>query len=248
MSTYIQNLLENALGDGARSAKFECVLNVPLSELFPQTIDIATLVKSTSYPSKELTTIDLKYKGRNIPIRGQVKYGQTWDCTFYMEENHSLRNAFEVWIEAIEEIHNSDEDAIGLKDLQNQNWDMGYTTTALIAQMNFESDKRTAIYELHNLFPTKVTSPNVGFDEVGKVLEFTVSFSYSHYTLEIFKEKLNFVDQQIANAKKWAQEAVNTAMTSVSDSIAAGITEVMPESVQKSQLVTPPSNMTATLT
>ena len=103
MSTNVQNLIQSALGDGARSTKFDVMFQFTNPNLFPNQRNVAVLVKSSNFPSKSCSTINVPYKGRAIPIRGQEKFSQTWECTFYLDENHKIKNAFEAWIDALDE-------------------------------------------------------------------------------------------------------------------------------------------------
>ena len=194
MATVIQNLLNHALGDGARSTKFEVSINLPDSTYFPDSNSLKVLTKTSSFPGRTHETVDIKYKGRSIPIKGQNKYSQTWECTFYLSEDHKLKQAFEAWMEALDQKHNyidfdlSNNDPQKIKNLQNNfsNFE-SYTSTMMIQQLNFDGDKAQSQYFLYNVFPTSVSQVDVSADSVGTILEFTVTFSYSHYSIDILE-------------------------------------------------------------
>ena len=186
MASAIQNLLNQKLGDGARATKFEVQIQIPFDDLFKDHEATSTLAKTSSFPGKTIDTIDLKFRGRSIPIRGQVKYSQTWDCTFYLTEDHKLKRAFETWIESInfdgyEAIGNAG-DNLELYQTESEN---KYTTEIIISQLNFEMEKSAIDYTLHNVFPTSVSQVETSYESIGQINEFTVSFSYSHYTSSI---------------------------------------------------------------
>lgn len=218
MATYIQNLVNGALGDGARATKFDADIFFTNSNLFPDAQSQRTLVKATSFPGKTHEIIDFKYKGRSIPIKGQVKYTQTWSCTFYLTEDHKLKNAFEVWLESLDQKHNfikNTKEIAGLEDTQKINAS-GYTSTVHIFQRNFDNTQDTAKYDLYDVFPIEVSAVEASADAVGQVQEFTVTFAYSHYTLGVVKgDAGNFIDQFVDKAIATAQGLVDEGLASV---------------------------------
>lgn len=202
MATYIQNLLNNALGDGARASKFDVDIVFTNSSLLNDSGVVATLVKATSFPGKQHDIIDFKYKGRSIPLKGQTKYAQTWQCTFYLTEDHWLKNAFEVWIESLDQQHNYPDPhfVAGLTAQQQKNL-AGYTGAINLFQKNFNNDQDTAHYTLLNCFPIEVSAVEYSAESVGQVQEFTVTFAYTHYVMSVVKGKDgNFIDQFVDNA------------------------------------------------
>ena len=189
MSSVIQNLLDGVVGDGARSSKFDCLINFNNTNLFPNESDIHILAKTSQFPGKTHEIIDLKFKGRSIPIKGQVKYDNTWTCTFYLTEDHGLKKAFEDWIESLDQQHN-----LMLVTKENESAQKinqtNYDTNLVIRQLDFtgNSDKGKMEYTLHHCFPKSVSAVDVDYSAVGTILEFTVEFSYAYYTT------INFVD------------------------------------------------------
>jgi len=219
MASQIQNLLDNVIGDGARSAKFELSIQLPFTDYFPENLDIQTMVKSSSYPGKSIDTIDVKYKGRSIPVKGQVKYNQTWDCTFYLTEDHKLKNAFEVWIEAMNnENYISFDSDVNYKK-QQQKVLKKYTSEILISQLNFELDENRIDYFLQNAFPISVSQVETSYDAVGQISEFTVTFSYSHYISIPYKETKSAVQAMLDEGKKELQNAVDNVKKEIVSSI-----------------------------
>lgn len=194
MSSTIQNLLDNALQDGARGSKFECFISFASPKLYTE--DTKVLVKTSQFPGKTHDVIDFKFKGRSVPIKGQVKYDNTWSCTFYLEQDHKLKKAFEDWIESIDQQHNIKEVSDSVFGAQGYNDQSGYTTILKIYQMDFHGEEQTAQYELFNAFPKSVSSVDVDYSSVGQILEYTVEFAYSYYNLlNIKSEDGTFTDE-----------------------------------------------------
>lgn len=181
MADVIQGMLQSALGDAARSTKFEAYLNFNTAALGPENTEVYLHVKTTQFPGKNYEPIDLRYKGRSIPIRGQVKYDNTWSCTFYLTEGHELKIAFEDWIESLDQTQNMSSNlssAVRAGQAQSSN----FASEFMIAQMDFTGESQTTVYNLHNILPKSVSAVPVDYSSVGTILEFTVEFSYSHYT------------------------------------------------------------------
>lgn len=181
MADVIQGMLQSALGDGARSTKFEAYINFSTAAIGPQNTDIYMHVKTTAFPGKTHEPIDLRYKGRSIPIRGQVKYENTWSCTFYLTEGHELKLAFENWVESLDQTQNMSAN-LNSQVRAGQAAGTGFASDFMIAQMDFSGEGQTSVYNLHNIFPKSVSSVQVDYSSIGTVLEFTVEFAYSHYT------------------------------------------------------------------
>ena len=83
MSSVIQDLLDGVIGDGARSAKFDCEINFGNTWLFHDNEqDIFAMVKTSQFPGKTHETIDLKFKGQ---------YMLTYKLTTDIKELNFLR-------------------------------------------------------------------------------------------------------------------------------------------------------------
>lgn len=217
MSSVVQNILDTVVGDGARSSKFECYV-VFDNVLFNKQNDIVHLVKTSQFPGKRHESIDMRFKGRTIPIKGQVKYDNTWTCTFYLTQDHELKTAIENWIESIDQVHNvKDLSGTVVEAAQINNGRNGYTSRMYIKQMDFHGYQDTVSYELINVFPRSVSAVEVDYSTVGTILEFSVEFSYSHYNT--YNEKTangSFVDDKV----KETQKAINAVSNEVKGNIA----------------------------
>lgn len=191
MANVVQTMINDALGDGARSTKFDCVIG--LDTFLPGSRMLSAVVKTASFPGKSHEVIDLKFKGRNIPVRGQTKYENTWSCTFYLDETHSLKKAFEDEIESLDS-HDFTDQIIMVQSAQRRN-QTDYARTLTVVQLDFDGTQKTAVYNLYNVFPKSVSQVDVDYSEVGKVQEFTVEFSYSHFdSLNIKSSNGSFID------------------------------------------------------
>lgn len=180
MAQVYQTKINRILGDGARATKFAIT---GITDPFDTKQDKYLIIKTAQFPGKFHDVIDFKYKGRNIPIKGQTRYDNTWTCSFYLEESHELRDMFMNWIEALDQQHNMSDnlsrDVIVAKNRFNFS---SYTSTITLVQVNFDDDaQHTASYQLYNAFPKSVSSVELDYSNTGTILEYTVEFSYSHF-------------------------------------------------------------------
>jgi hypothetical protein len=221
MSSTIQNLLDKVLQDGARSSKFECHITFKSSNLYVD--DFYALVKTSQFPGKTQDIIDFKFKGRSVPLKGQVKYDGTWTCTFYLTQDHKLKKAFEDWIESLDQVHNIKEVSSNVDIAQQKNSE-GYTSILNIYQMDFHGEEITAVYELHNVFPKSVSNVDIDYSSVGSILEFTVEFAYSFYNVKVQKSQDGTFADELKNK---TQEKISNGVNNIKSTLAGGTKEVV---------------------
>lgn len=180
MAQVYQTKINRILGDGARATKFAIT---GITDPFDTNQDKYLIIKTAQFPGKFHDVIDFKYKGRNIPIKGQTRYDNTWSCSFYLEESHDLRDMFMNWIEALDQQHNmSGSLPRGVIVAKNRFNFSTYTSTITLVQVNFDDDTQpTASYQLYNAFPKSISAIELDYSNTGTILEYTVEFSYSHF-------------------------------------------------------------------
>jgi len=171
MASQIQNLLEKTLGDGARSTNYEVFFNMGSDTILN---DKNILIKSTALPTRSHQIIDFKYRGKSIPLRGQTKYSQTWECTFYITERHDVRIALEKIMDSLDNMND-------YKDNKN-NIINTYHNEVYIYQKD-HNDYEAAMYRIYNVFPIEVGAISYDSAQVGVIAEMSVTFAYSYYEL-----------------------------------------------------------------
>lgn len=228
MASVVQNMIHGVLGDGARKTKFDCIINFNDIGLFSSEKDIATLIKTSSFPGKTNETIDFLFKGQHIPLKGVNKYDHTWTCTFYLSQDHKLKMAFESWIESLEQVHNKYNVSTKVKNAQRKNNTDGYGTTAQIIQLDFDGTQQTAIYELYNVFPKSVSVVDTDYSAVGAVQEFQVEFSYSYFIAKNYKGALGgFIDEVKDALMGVVNDVVGSVKQQITSTLASGISAIV---------------------
>ena len=178
MATNKIRQIESVLGTSGRANKYR------FSFAWPRGIqgntDLASvdvLAKSATAPERELGVIELWNQGRKHVIPGDTAFSNAWALDFYLGENHSLRYDMMRWQVACDNFH---------KNLHTGN------PSAIFADLRVEqldsAQKVTAVYTLHNCFPTTVGEVAYGDDSENQATEFNVTFSFTDFVVGVKEE------------------------------------------------------------
>lgn len=222
MAHIYQTKLNKFLQDGARAAKFGLT---GITDPFDTSKEHYLIIKTAQFPGKFHDVLDFKFKGRNIPIKGQTRYDNTWTCSFYLEESHNLRAMFMNWIEALDQQHNMCTITDKIESAQSKLSSNGYNSTIILVQYNFDDDTQpTAQYQLHNVFPKSVSSVDLDYSNVGNILEYTVEFSYSHFDFMYIDQSTgNIIETLKANFLGGISKAINGVKSNITSAIGKAI-------------------------
>jgi len=169
--------LKTNLNRGARANLFEITIPFPtLSALDPLLIstsltdDTKILCKAAAVPGFTIGTIEVPYRaGRRIKIPGDRTFAD-WTVTIINDENHTLRRAFNAWVNLISNGNYNSKTKSTEKDYYKD------ITCVHLKGDNTVSRK----YQLTDAFPTDVSAIDLSFDSTDTLSEFTVNFQY-HY-------------------------------------------------------------------
>lgn len=208
MSDIIQNTINKVVGEGARPTKFKCQIFLPKTLLSKYGLtynDLDIFGFTGSFPGYTTETLDYKFKGRNIPLKGVQNYEQKWTATFYNDENHKIRQLFLDWIENNQNEH-----------FYEFNESVEFNPILLhIYQMNYELERDTALYTLVNVFPTNISSIELSYENLNQIESFSVEFSYSHFEYSII-ERSGLTSNEIANKiQSTIQNVTNKVFSSI---------------------------------
>ena len=164
----INDFKNNITGGGARSNRFEVVIEFPAfaggSEEIRKT---AFLTTSTSLPGSALGVIEQFYRGRVLKLAGDRTF-EDWSVSFLNDTDFALRDAFERWHNAINS-YNTNTSSLSPDD---------YLVTVSVHQLN-GADERIKTYNLLNAFPSTIGTIELSQDSNNAVEQFDVSFSFS---------------------------------------------------------------------
>lgn len=159
------------LGYGVRANLFKVELTFPsISGIANDLTEKFTfLCKSASQPASNLGKIDVPYQGRMIPIPGDRTF-EEYSITVLNDAKHDLRDAFERWHNAIDQIEAHTPQ---------------YEYDSLMVDMKFQQLDRSKNvikeYTFKSAWPVNVSSIEVSNDNNDSVEEFTVSLAYLHW-------------------------------------------------------------------
>lgn len=184
MANY-RELLETALNQGARSTKWNIIIP---DKNFDKTLSL--LAKDVTLPNVGVKSITFKYKGREIPIGGQVKRTNEFSISFLTDSEHKIRKFFEDWVLKFDarSYGSSFEDSSYSSSLKSSitNENSLYRNITIM-QYPFDCDidvdsnvKPTAQYTMYGCFPTDVGSFSYVNDNES-ILDLKVQFNCTYY-------------------------------------------------------------------
>lgn len=187
MSNY-QDLMKKYLGDGARNTRFDIKLNIPseISNSYNDSRALSIMCKSANLPNRTIQTQNIVFRGRSIPVPVSTKYSNTWTCTFYNDENHNMRKMFELWLDAVDSKNDYTSFTDEMKGLIGNDYIKDEIKIEQYSNISndLETATPTAVWTLYGVYPTDVSSIELS-SESESIQEFTVTFSYTYYEIDI---------------------------------------------------------------
>lgn len=161
-------------GDGARPNLFEVQLTFPVGvNAGNANKKLSFMCKTASLPGSTIGHVPVFYFGRETKLAGNRTFPE-WTLSILNDEDFSVRNAFEKWMNGINR-HVSN-----VRDLWAGN-SLGYSTQALVRQ--FGKDGSTLKeYKFEGVFPVDVSQIDVDWSSNDTIEEFSVTLAYQFFT------------------------------------------------------------------
>ncbi|BAU39994.1 hypothetical protein [Ralstonia phage RSP15] len=161
----------NALRAGlTRQHKFRVLVNFPTYAGNNDSVRQASLLaRTTAVPSSTVGVIELMWGGRQLPLPGDRTY-EEFTCTFISTNDHTIRNAFERWSEAI----NGSDSNTGLTNSDDYMRDIQF-------DLLDASDNVVKTYLLKDAWPTVVGAMDMDAGAQDSFGEFPVTLRYLNY-------------------------------------------------------------------
>lgn len=229
MADLFQNKINQFIGDGARSAKFKVIFDLPKELNLKLNISMTNNLHSkagltgpqaqealeffctnAAFPGFSGEAIEFKYLGRTIPIQSVISPNQTWTATFYNDEKHAIRQFFKEWAE------------------KYQYWTLGSNTSSrqlgtggylAVYQYDFNLKNTPIAYVLYNPYPVTMSDVEVAYESLNQIQTFTVEFRYTHYNIvEITNGGLS--EEDVASViKSTAKDLLKSGVNFVKDTL-----------------------------
>ena len=163
------------IGDGARPNLFDVQLQ------FPNWIgaggtaaSVSTFMcKAAQMPGSTIGIVPLQYFGREVKLAGNRTYPD-WSITVINDENFSIRNAFEQWVNGLN-------DPVG--NIRNPNAtivDGGYGTDATVTQYSKTGDIIKQV-NLIGMFPVDVSPLDLDWGSNDTIQEYNVTLAFQYW-------------------------------------------------------------------
>ena len=162
---------KNALAGGVRPSLFRVQGAIGPTTLPDQ---VGFLVKTASLPATDIGEIPVEYRGRSIKLPGKRTYAD-WEITVISDGKFDLRNAFERWINALNDtVENT---STNPHDLAGNN--------PLFRDWAIDQLDRTGepikSYKFLNCWPKSISAIETTYDNEA-LAEFTVTLAYTYFT------------------------------------------------------------------
>ena len=167
----IEQFKANMIQGGARANQFQVLIAFPTIVPGASAAGQRTqfMAKAAQLPASSLTEVPILYRGRTVYFAGEREF-QPWTITVYNDNDFQVRNAFEAWVDTI----------------QNSNSSSGALNPALYQvdmQVN-QLDRNERVVKTYNFkdaFPTEVGAIQLDWDSNNQIEQFDVTFRYNYF-------------------------------------------------------------------
>lgn len=168
MSLRIDDLKSKLSGGGARPNLFKTTINFPGyaggdSEL------TSFLCKAAQLPGSVVGQIDVPFRGRQLKIAGDRTF-ENWTITVINDDEFKIRNAFEKWMNGINE-HRAGTGLLNPTD---------YQSDLIIDQLNRQDDVTKSMI-VRGAFPVNISAIDLSYDTTDAIEEYTVEFAFQYW-------------------------------------------------------------------
>jgi len=165
----IDNFKAKLTGGGARPNLFKVICNFP-AEAEGDAELASFLIKGAGLPASVIAPIEVPYRGRKLKVAGDRTF-EPWTITVINDEGFVIRNAFERWMNSINEHINN----VGLINPND------YQTDMTVQQLG-KDDSVLKTIDLKGVFPTNLSQIELNYETNDQIEEYTVELQYQYWT------------------------------------------------------------------
>ncbi|AGR47706.1 tail tube protein [Sinorhizobium phage phiM7] len=163
----VNDFRANLTYGGARNNKFEVQVTNPWINTADSKYPF--LVKAASLPALTAGTIEIPYMGRKIKLPGDPTY-EEWVVTIFNDNDFAIRDSLIGWYKAIHPTVSNTNTFGGTSPAL-------YKSQALVRQLDLlDNVVKTVTFD--GIFPSAVSSIELGSEMNDQIEEFTVTFQY----------------------------------------------------------------------
>jgi hypothetical protein len=166
----VDDFKSKLIGGGARSNLFKVEMGWPAGIGSAADTELGSfLIKGAALPASVIAPITVPFRGRQLQIAGDRTF-EPWTITVINDTNFALRNAFERWMNLINN-HNANR---GVTDTA------GYFADAAVYQLDKQGNNLKA-YNFRGVWPTNISAIEVSYDTENAIEEFTVELQVQYW-------------------------------------------------------------------
>ena len=163
MAFSINEFKSQLVGGGARGALFQVQITNPI--LGAADFKVPFMVKAATLPESTTGQIQVPYFGRMVKYAGDRVF-QPWNVTIINDEDFAVRNAMEAW-----------SNSINTHITNFRTAPANYKAQAQVTQYGKDGSVLRE-YTFEGLFPTQISTIELGWASQDTIEEFQVSFEY----------------------------------------------------------------------
>ena len=157
-------------GGGARANQFRVTMPFPgYAAVGGETENMSFLCTSTSLPGMTVTEVAIPFRGRELYVAGDRSFA-TWTTTILNDTNFLIRNAYERWLNGI----NNMSDNEGLVN------PVDYQVDAFVDQLD-RNGATIKSYTLRGAYPIDIAQIELDYGNNDTIEEFQVTFNYQYF-------------------------------------------------------------------
>jgi hypothetical protein len=170
MAFNVNEFRSQMTGDGARPNLFEISMPFPaFAQPGNAQQKLTFMCKSAQLPGATIGVVPVQYFGRELKFAGNRTFAD-WTITVINDEDFSVRNAFERWMNGINSHNLNVRNPVALAPL-------GYNVDGNVTQFG-KTGNILKKYKFVGLFPTDITPIDVDWGSNDTIEEFSVTLTY----------------------------------------------------------------------
>lgn len=180
----IDDFKASVVSDFARPNLFQVDLNFPSGIINDASLSNfgKFTVRAANLPSSQIGVIEVPFRGRVLKIAGDRTF-EPWTITIMNDSGFVLRNAFELWANAIQA---ANENFTAAGTLGDDSDSTGYFADMLVHQLardvkDGDSPKILKSYKFYNLFPSNISAIDLDYGNNDAIEEFTVELQVQYW-------------------------------------------------------------------
>lgn len=164
----VDDFKSKLIGGGARANLFKATVNYPAYAAGDTELS-SFLCKAAQLPASIVAQLDVPFRGRQLKIAGDRTF-ENWSITIINDSTMEIRNAFERWMNGINEHVNN-------TGLLNPN---EYMADMAVEQLD-RAGNITKTYDIRGAYPVNVSAIDLSYDTNDAIEEFTVELAYQYW-------------------------------------------------------------------